>query len=78
MQTRPYLIWYTKDFQHLSEGAVVESVLNYGDFDDIKKMIAILGREKVARIFRKQIKQKRMNYNPKIVNYFTLYFKKHA
>ncbi len=78
IEKRPYLIWYTKNFKNLSQEAIVESVLNYGDFDDVKKMISILGIKKTAAIFRKQIKRKRINYDPKIVNYFKLYFNKYA
>lgn len=78
IKKRPYLIWYTRDFEHLSEEAIVEAVLNYGDFDDVKKIIFILGIKKVAKIFRKQIRQKRINYDRKIMNYFKLYFDKYA
>ena len=72
------MIWYTRDFKHLSEEAALEAVLNYGDFDDVKKMFAILGIKKAAGIFKKQISQRRNNYRPKIKNYFNLYFKKYA
>ena len=78
IKKRPYLIWYTKNFAHLSEEAIVEAVLNYGDFDDVKKMISILGMRKTAAIFRKKSKQKRCNYDSKIKNYFRLYFNKYA
>ena len=78
IKKRPYLVWYVKDLEHLSEEAIVESVLNYGDFDDVKKMISILGIKKTAGIFRKQLKKKRNNYRPEIINYFGLYFKKYA
>ena len=78
IKKRPYLVWSVKDLEHLSEAAIVESVLNYGDFDDVKKMISILGIKKTAAIFRKQIKRKRNNYRPDIKNYFQFYFKKYA
>ena len=78
IKERPYLVWSTKNYASLSEDAVVESVLNYGDFDDVKKMFSILGIKKSARIFKKQISQKRNNYRPKVKNYFSLYFKKYA
>ena len=78
IKERPYLVWGTRNYKNLSEEAVVESVLNYGDFDDVKKMFAILGIKKAAGIFKKQISQKRNNYRPKIKNYFNLYFKKYA
>lgn len=78
IKERPYLVWHTKNYENLSEESIVESVLNYGDFEDVKKMIVILGIKKSARIFKKQTSQKRSNYRPKIKNYFNLYFKKYA
>ncbi len=74
IKKRPYLIWHTKNFNNLSEEVIVESVLNYGDFDDVKEMIKILGIEKTAGIFRKEAGEKRNNYRPEIKNYFKLYF----
>ena len=72
------MIWYTRDFTRLSEDAALEAVLNYGDFEDVRKIIAILGRKKAASIFQKQLRRRRVNYDPKILNYFRIYFKKHA
>lgn len=78
IKKKPYLLWYTKNYDALSDEAVVEAILNDGDFDDVKKLITILGIKKVAAIFRKQMKSPRCNYDPKIKNYFSLYFKKYA
>ncbi|MEK7084144.1 MAG: hypothetical protein AAB932_02855, partial [Patescibacteria group bacterium] len=69
------LVWHTNNFQRLSNEAVVEGVLQYGDFDDVRKLMALLGKKNVARIFRAQIKRRRVNYSPMIRNYFTHYFK---
>jgi len=78
IKKRPYLVWYTKNYDNLSEEAIVEAVLNYGDFDDVRKMIKTLGIKKTAAIFRKKSRQKRCNYRPEIKNYFNFYFDKHA
>lgn len=78
IRKRPYLVWYTKNYAHLSKEAIVEAVLNYGDFDDVKKMFSILGLKKTADIFRKCIRRRRNNYRPEIKNYFQLYFNKYA
>ncbi len=78
IKKRPYLTWYEAKPEMLSEEAIVEAVLNYGDFEDVRKLIAVLGIKRVAMIFRSQIKRKRINYDPKILNYFKLYFKKYA
>ncbi len=78
IKERPHLIWWTKDYKNLSEKAVVEATLNYGDFDDVKKLINILGIKKTASLFHEGANQKRCNYGPDIKHYFTLYFEKHA
>lgn len=78
IEHRPYLVWYTRDYKHLSNEAILEAVLNYGYFDDVKKCLAILGIKKAAKIFKKQTERKRINYDPKILNYFSLYFRRYA
>ena len=78
IKKRPHLVWYVKDLEKLSEESIVEHVLNYGNFDDVKKMFKILGIKKTASIFKKQISQKRNNYTPQVANYFNLYFNKYA
>jgi hypothetical protein len=67
-----------KDKSKVSTEAAVEAVLNYGDWDDVQKLIEILGIKKIAGVFRRQIKQRRCNYNLRTKNYFTKYFQKHA
>ncbi|MBU4030627.1 hypothetical protein KJ756_00430 [Patescibacteria group bacterium] len=78
IKKRKYLVWYVKDPGKLDNEAIVEAVLNYGDWDDVQEMIKILGIKEVAKIFREKYKQKRCNYHPKTKNYFNLYFNKYA
>lgn len=78
IKKRKYLIWYVKDYDALNAEAIVEATLNYGDWNDFKELIKILGAEEVAKIFRKQAAQKRCNYFPEVKNYFSLYFNKYA
>lgn len=77
---RKHFIWYVKDYRALSEESIVEATLNYGDWDDVQKLIRILGIERMAAIFRKQMVtgRQRGNYYPDVVNYFNLYFDKYA
>lgn len=80
VKQRPYLFWYVKNLNKLGEASVVEHVLNYGDWDDVQKMIKILGMKKTAKIFREKStpdKFGRQNYRPEIKGYFNLYFNKH-
>lgn len=75
---RKHLVWYVRDPRKLDNDAIVEAVLNYGDWDDVQEMIRILGIKVTAEIFEKGVRQARCNYHPKTKHYFHLYFQKHA
>lgn len=78
IKTRKHLLWYVKDYGKLSDAAILEAVLNYGDWPDVQAVFKIMGIKNAAKIFTKQVKQQRCNYYPLIANYFKLYFKAHA
>lgn len=67
-----------EDLVKLSPEVVVETFLNYADINQIKKMIEIIGIQRVAEIFHNQIKNVRVNYHKRTINFFTLYFNRHA
>lgn len=78
IKEKPYLMWSTTNYDALSDEAVVEAVLQYGDMDDVEKLVSILSLKTVAEIFGKQAARPRNNYSPAINNYFRLFFQKHA
>jgi hypothetical protein len=78
VRERKYLFWSTKNYNGLSNRAVVEGVLNYGDMNDVRELIALLGMQEVAKIFRENTNRARINYDPKIVHYFSLFFQKYV
>ncbi|MDO8512386.1 MAG: hypothetical protein Q7S57_03875 [bacterium] len=78
VRKRKHLFWSTKNYDGLSNGAIIEGVLNYGDMDDVRELFKLIGIKEVAKIFREQTNRPRVNYDPKIINYFSLYFKKYA
>lgn len=78
VRKRKYLFWSTKNYDGLSKAAVVEAILNYGDMNDVRELISLLGITEVAKIFYENTNRTRINYDPKIVNYFSLFFKKYA
>lgn len=78
IKKRKYLAWYVKDVEKLPVESIVEHTLNYGDWDDVQKLIKIIGINKIAEIFRKQNNGLRTNYDNKMKNYFSLYFNKYA
>lgn len=78
IRKKPYLAWYVKEPESLSEEATLENILNYGDWEDFKQFVSIKGISESADIFFHTLKKKRSNYRPEIENYFRLFFNKHA
>lgn len=78
IKNKPYLAWYVKDLDRLSEESVLEHVLNYGNWDDVQLFIKIKGKDKTAELFNKTIANKRTNYPPAIKSYFSRYFNKNV
>ena len=77
------LFWFTpaKEKGNIDKEQLVETILNYGDENAVRRLIDIMGIETVAGIFKKQIStsnRKKNNYHELVVNYFQLYFKRHA
>ncbi|MCK4762213.1 MAG: hypothetical protein KAW12_08450 [Candidatus Aminicenantes bacterium] len=74
------LFWYIKEDAkgNISVEVLVENILHYGNEKSVKKLFDSVGIEKVAEIFYKQVSGSRINYPPRTVHFFDLYFKKHA
>jgi len=74
------LFWWIKEEkkENISQEFLVETILNYGDINSVKKLFELFGINKVAEIFYKQTSRERINYFPQVVNFFNLYFKRHA
>jgi hypothetical protein len=78
IKNKPYLAWYIKDPDKLSEESVLEHVLNYGNWDDVQQFIKIKGLAETSKLFSKSLENKRTNYKPEIKSYFQKYFKHHV
>lgn len=74
IKNKPYLAWYVKDPEKLSEESVLEHVLNYGNWDDVQLFIKIKGRNETTQLFNKTLANERSNYSPPISHYFSRYF----
>lgn len=70
--------WHVKNPSQLDERATVEGVIKYGDMKEVRQLMKIIGPRKTARIFNRQIGNKRTNYDAKTINYFKQYFKLYA
>lgn len=78
VRKRKYLFWSTKNYDGLDAAAVLEGVLNYGDMDDVRELLKLIGIKEAAKIFYRDTHRTRVNYRPEIVNYFQLYFNRYA
>ncbi len=76
IKIKPYLAWYIKDPDILSEESVLEHILNYGNWDDVQSFIKIKGLQETTKLFNNSLKNKRTNYPPAIQSYFFRYFNK--
>jgi hypothetical protein len=77
------LFWYTPASrkENLGEEQVVETFLNYGDEIAVKRLLDVMGTDRVAAIFYKQIhssNRRKNNYKELVSHYFQLYFSRHA
>jgi len=74
IKNKPYLAWYVKDPEKLSEKSVLEHVLNYGNWDDVQQFISIKGLAETKSLFKQSLISERTNYSPEIKSYFSRYF----
>ncbi len=72
--------WYVKDDakEKISMEFLVETILSYGNGSDVKRLFELIGVEQAAQIFYRQISRKRINYRPRTMHYFKLYFDRHV
>jgi len=78
-----HLFWYTPENQleSISTELLVETILNYGDLDAVKKLFGLMGKETVAKIFFSIINKSQRNSNnfhEVTRNYFSLMFEKYV
>lgn len=78
-ENRP-LFWSVgvSNLDKLDETVIVETILNLGNVDSTKRLMDIMGIDKVAQVFFKHSSQHRNNYYPQVSHFFDLYFKRHV
>ena len=53
IKNKPYLAWYVKDPEKLSEESILEHVLNNGNWEDVQLFIKVKGINETAKLFNK-------------------------
>jgi hypothetical protein len=74
------LFWYTPEDQkeNISPEFLVETILNYGDMDAVRKLFKIIGIERLAKIFSGIQGRKKMNYYPEIYHFYSILIQRYA
>ena len=78
IKKRPHLVWYTQNYDKLSEESIVEGVLNYRNWNDYLELENVLGVQKLSNAFDQLKNRKRINLRPQTINYFSNYFNTYA
>jgi hypothetical protein len=76
------LFWYSPENKEetVTDELLVETILNYGSFEDVFELFKVMGIKEVAAIFRRMMVtgRKRGNYLPMMRNYFELFFDRYV
>jgi len=83
IQENSSLFWYTPQDKKEDIGPefLVETILNYGDINAVRKLFKLMGTRKVAEVFFFSInlsERRRGNFHESTVNFFTLFFNRYA
>jgi len=83
IEQRNDLFWYSPapKCENVKSEQLVETILNYGSWQDVQELFSVFGIKEVAKIFFSSINQsarRKSNYFEPVVNYFTLYFNRYA
>ena len=78
-----YLFWYSPapKSETVSDELLVETMLNYGNMDELRGLFEVMGLKSVAKIFFDSIgksERRKGNYHELTLNYFTLFFNRYA
>jgi len=70
--------WWVPDVTKLSEDAILEGTVNYGDFSDKKKLLSILGPKKFRNNLTRLVKSPRSSIRPETASYWLDYLATHV
>jgi hypothetical protein len=63
----------------ISDTLLVETILNYGTWEDVNELFELIGLKQTATIFFAASQNRaRHNFLPQVENYFRIYFQHHA
>jgi hypothetical protein len=80
IEKNKHLFWYIRKdkLKDINNDVLVEFIFNYGQWEDIKELIKIIGFQELKRVFN-DIQDRRVgNYFPPVLNYIDLIVQKYA
>jgi len=74
------LFWYTPEDkkEDISPEFLVETILNYGEINDVRTLFEIMGIEQLSDIFHHIKGRRKLNYFPEIYNFYSNLIVKYA
>ncbi|MDD2565488.1 MAG: hypothetical protein PHZ26_02740 [Candidatus Gracilibacteria bacterium] len=75
LETRKSIFWYIKDINSLSDEAILEGIIKYGDWIDLKEIFKIFGKEEFKKIYDNLLNKKRTNLEKIEINFIDLFIK---
>ena len=67
------LFWFTPEDkkEEISNEFLVETILNYGDINDVRSLFKIMGFGQLSEIFYNIKGRRKLNYYPEIYNFYS-------
>jgi len=74
------LFWYTPEDkkEEISNEFLVETILNYGNINDVRQLFNIMGIDRLSEVFLSVQGRKKLNYYPEIYHFFSILVEKYA
>jgi hypothetical protein len=69
IQDRKYIFWYVSRIEQLSKDAILEWIIRYGDWGDLREIYRLLGKDEFMAIYRNITRKKRINLDKVEVNF---------
>lgn len=69
IQNRKYIFWYVSDIEHLSKDAILEWIIQYGDWNDLKEIYNLLGKKDFVDTYKNIVHKKRVNIGKVEMNF---------
>ena len=76
-QKNKHFLWWVPEIKDVDESGIVEATLTYGNMEDKKELLSIMGKRKFKQHFDTITHgRRRQNLEPRTISYWTIYLSK--